>query len=269
MPELPEVETTVRYLQERISGAVIADVKINWPRTVVVENRHSLEVNIIGGRCTRFFRRAKFIGVELESAKGRLYMLAHQRMSGSFDVVSGAAVRSKHDHVIFCLRDGRELRFHDPRKFGRIYFVSDPEVIFKGLGPEPLETTTTPELFYQQLRAKKGAIKSVLLDQRVIAGLGNIYVDEVLWRTKIHPRKPANSLSKKRYGELLQNIKETLQEAIAAAGTDFGDGVIKDGSFTPQCYGRNGEPCLRCGTKIKKITLGSRGTHFCPRCQRS
>jgi len=188
-------------------------------------------------------------------------------MSGSYDVVTGSKQRSKHDHVIFVLNDGREVRFHDPRKFGRIYLVSDISEVTSKLGPEPLSDEFTTSILESRLGSVRKRIKSALLDQRLLAGLGNIYVDEALWRSKIHPLTHADRISRSRFALLYTSIRAVLNEAIESCGTDFSDGVVDGGMYRPQAYGRTGQPCHRCATTIRRILVGQRSTHFCPRCQ--
>jgi formamidopyrimidine-DNA glycosylase len=190
-------------------------------------------------------------------------------MSGSLDVLGAHLPRAVHDRLIVNLDNGKELRFLDPRKFGRAYLVTDYKEVTGDLGPEPLSPELSSDEFSKRISAHRGALKPLLLNQRVIAGLGNIYVDEALWRARIHPTVPAARVPVKRMEELFRSIQEVLTEAIKHQGTDFGDGVVVYGGYRPQVYGRAGEPCARCGALIKRIVVSQRGTHFCPRCQRS
>jgi len=189
-------------------------------------------------------------------------------MSGSLDVISSKSEIDRHDRVVFYLSNGKSVRFNDTRKFGRIYLCNEPEHIVGRLGVEPLSDRFSPELLFTLTRSRKTRIKAFLLDQRNIAGLGNIYVDESLWKAKVHPNTAAQSLTKERCEALYEAITDTLNEAIELAGTDFGDGVVQDGRYSPLIYGRDGEPCHRCRTTIRKFRVQQRGTHFCPKCQR-
>jgi len=268
MPELPEVEATVRYLRERVEGEIIRSVTVGWSRTVhttcsPAEFKKKLE----GARIEELFRRGKFVGMRLHAASP-LFLYTHLRMSGSFDVVSANSPESKHDRVIFLLGNGRTVRFNDPRKFGRMYLAPNSDLIDAKAGVEPLSEDFTVAVLNSLLKSRRGRIKSVLLDQSLIAGLGNIYVDECLWKARIHPASLACKISGPKIVALYDAIRSTLIEAIDLAGTDFGDGVVEGGMYTPSVYGRDGEPCSRCMTLVKRLVVGQRGTHICPRCQR-
>jgi len=268
MPELPEVEATVRYLRERVQGETISDVTINWAKTVSTTcSAASFKKQLMGVAITSLFRRGKFVGMQLHG-QHPLYLFTHLRMSGSFDVVSSLSPDSKHDRVVFTLVNGKTIRFNDPRKFGRMYLGTSAELLNSKVGIEPLSEEFTPEVLGRLLHSKRGSIKPVLLDQSLVAGLGNIYVDECLWKSGIHPLTVAGSLSRSKVSLLHGAIVETLSQAIELAGTDFGDGVVDGGMYHPQAYGRGGEPCARCSTAIKRLVVGQRGTHICPKCQR-
>jgi formamidopyrimidine-DNA glycosylase len=268
MPELPEVESTVRYLRERVLGETISGCEVFWPRSVVAKKSIDFKTALTGSEITEVFRRGKFIGVSISSKPSR-FLFIHLRMSGSLDVISAKNEIAKHDRVVIYLKNGKSIRFNDTRKFGRIYLCEDQEDVVGKLGVEPLSEEFTPEYLFSITRERKTRIKSFLLDQAMIAGLGNIYVDESLWKAGIHPTLPTNRLSLAKCQELHQAIKATLSEAIELSGTDFGDGVVQDGMYSPVIYGRDEQPCKRCSSKIKKIRVQQRGTHFCPRCQRA
>jgi formamidopyrimidine-DNA glycosylase len=267
MPELPEVESTVRYLRERAEGTTILDAQISWPRTVATHNPASFKRQVSGFSIDRVFRRGKFIGIESRRNRDR-FMFIHLRMSGSLDVVRADSPVAPHDRVILTLGNGKSIRFNDTRKFGRLYLCDDVRDVVGKLGVEPLDSAFNPEMLYELLHSRATRIKPLLLDQTVIAGLGNIYVDESLWKAKIHPLTPAKRLSKERCVVLHNAITETLSEAVNLLGTDFGDGVVEGGMYSPLVYAREDTPCRRCGANIKKTTVGQRGTHFCPKCQR-
>lgn len=267
MPELPEVETTARYLRDRVLGARIIDAKVSWARTIATSTPRRFIDEIVGAEIQDIFRRGKFIGISIEHRSKR-FLFAHLRMSGSFDVVSKDLPIGAHDRVLLYLDNDKSIRFSDPRKFGRIYLCRDPQEIVGKLGIEPLSDECTVSFLTQILQRHRGSIKPLLLNQSVLAGIGNIYADEVLWKSNIHPLTSAARIPTKHIEALHANIKSTLTTAITLAGTDFGDGVVDGGMYVPSVYGREDEPCERCSTPIKKIIVGQRGTHFCPKCQR-
>jgi len=267
MPELPEVESTVRYLRERAEGSTIVDAHVSWPRTIATHNPTSFKRNVTGFTIDRVFRRGKFIGIESRRSPNR-FIFIHLRMSGSLDVVRSDSPVGAHDRAIFTLENGKSIRFNDTRKFGRVYLCDQESDVVGKLGIEPLDSSFSPELLYELIHRRATRIKPLLLNQTVIAGLGNIYADESLWKAKIHPRMLAKRISKERCVVLHAAITETLREAISLLGTDFGDGVVEGGMYSPVVYAREDTPCQRCKTAIKKTTVGQRGTHFCPCCQR-
>jgi len=266
MPELPEVETTVRYLREKLSDQTIVGSKIFWPRTVSTHSPTSFARALSGLTITTVSRRGKYIEIILGGTRPR-HLFIHLRMSGSLDVIAANNEIDKHDRVVLYLKNGKSLRFNDTRKFGRIYLCDNTDLVAQKLGVEPLSNDFSPEVLFELTRTKKNRLKGLLLDQSVIAGLGNIYVDESLWKAKIHPCTPAGTISLKQCQALYGAITSTLSEAIELAGTDFGDGVVQDGMYSPLVYGRENEPCKRCRRDIIKTRVHQRGTHFCPRCQ--
>ncbi|NDC36449.1 MAG: bifunctional DNA-formamidopyrimidine glycosylase/DNA-(apurinic or apyrimidinic site) lyase [Proteobacteria bacterium] len=267
MPELPEVESTARYLQERIVGCVIEGVEVRWERSVTTHSAKEFARILSGRQIAQVRRRGKFICVQFTPGPEMLF--AHMRMSGSFDVVSADAADDQHDRIIFNLSGGKQLRFCDPRKFGRFYLVAKAEQVVGALGVEPLAPQFTVAKLAELLRGQAARIKPFLLRQDRIAGLGNIYVDEVLWYARVHPLRPAGALKESEIALLHQGIRSILHEAIQKSGTDFGDGVVYGGGYSPTMYGREGEPCLRCGREIQRLVVGQRGTHICPGCQRA
>lgn len=267
MPELPEVESTVQYLKERIEGTSIRDVSVHWKRTIATPAVPTFMHALRNREIHSVFRRGKFIGIELKGTDHR-YLFVHLRMSGSLDVIAADSPLATHDRVVITLSNGKSLRFNDTRKFGRMYLCQDPNRVVGALGVEPLSDDFSCSHLTDLLKSKSGGMKQLLLNQSVIAGLGNIYVDEVLWKSHIHPQTAACSVTPEQIGLLHAAIKQTLTEAISLAGTDFGDGVVYGGMYTPVVYGRDGEPCHRCGETIQKTVVGQRGTHLCPQCQR-
>ena len=195
-------------------------------------------------------------------------LLIHLRMSGDLRVEDGSQPDLTHDRLIVYFEDGARLVFNDTRKFGRVWLVPDPKIVLGKLGPDPFDADLTPDAFYGLLHAKHTRIKPLLLNQDFIAGIGNIYSDEALFRAKIHPLTASNRLSPQDAGNLLQSIRDVLSEAIQHNGTSI-DWVYRGGSFQNhfKVYQRTGEPCAICGTPIERMVLGQRGTHFCPYCQ--
>jgi len=205
-------------------------------------------------------------------------LLIHLRMTGRLHLVSNNLPRRKHEHVILRFADGRQLRFHDTRKFGRLYLTSQPEKILDRLGPEPLAGEYTWKIFAGNLSPRKRMLKPLLLDQTFIAGLGNIYVDEALWESKIHPRRIAASLRSSEIRALHRAIPIVLKRGLKNLGTSLGTGKTNFYSVA-QHQGRNRDelkvfrrtdlPCPRCRTKIQRIIVGQRSTHICPKCQKT
>jgi formamidopyrimidine-DNA glycosylase len=187
-------------------------------------------------------------------------------MSGKLGMVDRRAPIEKHDRVVFTLDNGQQLRFNDVRKFGKMWAVIDPEEVTRAIGPEPLAADFNLPKFRALVQSRSGVIKPLLLNQTFLAGVGNIYADESLWRARIHPLRRAASLSDEEIAALYRSIRQVLRQAIEDEGTDAGDGVI-EGDYTPRVYGREGQPCYRCHQPLHKIVVGQRGTHFCPQCQ--
>jgi formamidopyrimidine-DNA glycosylase len=188
-------------------------------------------------------------------------------MSGDMAVRAPEHAAGSHLRVRFTLRDGRHLDFDDPRKFGRIYYVTDIQEVVHRLGPEPLDDAFTAADFAARIRRRKTTVKVALLDQSIVAGLGNIYAVESLWRAKIHPLRRSDSLTDEETIRLLRAIREILGRAVQAQGTDIGDGVWKKGRFAPSIYGREGMACRRCRSEIERMVIAQRSTDFCPQCQ--
>jgi len=265
MPELPEVESTARFLHERIAGDEVSSVSVLWQRTVGDER--TFTTALTGAVVRSVFRRAKFVCFDCVDSVGAPFVVAaHMRMSGSFDVVNSNTLPEKHDRFLWRLRSGKTVTFCDPRKFGRASIERDFEIFSRRLGIEPLTKEFTPFVLLDFL-ARKRPIKSLLLDQKLISGLGNIYVDEALWHAQIHPMRRADRVPMWQVPGLHAAIQYVLQCAITMQGTDFGDGVFEMGSYQPVAYGRTGEPCKRCATQLQRIIVGQRSSHFCPYCQ--
>ena len=275
MPELPEVETVVRDLRAAgLVGRSIAGVQVHWPRSVHGASRPEFVRRVRGRRIDGIARRAKYILIELSGGET---LLVHLRMTGQFRLEKSGALRDPHEHVVLELDDGRELRFHDTRKFGRWQLVADPRELDARLGPEPLDDAFTRAVLEQRLAGRQRRLKPLLLDQSVVAGLGNIYVDEVLWRSRLHPLRNAASLTRREQGALYRAIRNVLAIAVENRGTSLGDGATNFQSLgggrglhqaMVRVFRRDGQPCPRCGATIVRLIVGQRGTHICPCCQR-
>jgi formamidopyrimidine-DNA glycosylase len=270
MPELPEVETVTGDLRERLVGLAITGVTVNWHRSIARPSVDEFERCIVGRQVRSISRRAKYVVIELD----RRYLLVHLMMSGRLYVVPAGAPLHDHLRVILSLDNGLELRFQDTRKFGRMYLVDDLQEVTAGLGPEPLDEDFTVDDFLRQLARRKGRLKSLLLNQRFLAGLGNIYADESLFAAQLHPLRRADSLTQAEQARLYEAIRDVLGSAVEGRGTTLSDGGYTDasgqaGTFQAalRVYGRAGDACLRCQTPIERIVVGGRSTHFCPNCQ--
>jgi formamidopyrimidine-DNA glycosylase len=267
MPELPEVQSTVDYLRERVLGEQVSATEVLWARTVSGVKHTDFSRRLVGCDIVEVFRRGKFVCVRL-AGRNAGFLLVHLRMSGSLDVVSAKTPSAPHDRVIINLANGKSIRFNDTRKFGRMYLVENLEQVTGSLGVEPLSEDFSLSFLTAGMKSRKRLTKALLLDQSFIAGLGNIYVDESLWKAQIHPKSRSHKVPHTKLAALHSAICETLSEAISLLGTDFGDHVVDGGMYQPRVYGREGDPCARCGTSIKRMVVGQRGTHLCPRCQK-
>lgn len=272
MPELPEVETLARALRATLTGRSIVRAEVRWPRTVAEPDPETFRQRLAGRRILGVRRRGKWLLLDLE---GEEWLLIHLRMSGRLAVERSDAPEDVHTRAVFCLDHGERLRFSDPRKFGRIVLTACPEDWLSDLGPEPLDPEFTPERMARMLEGRRVRLKPLLTDQRFLAGLGNIYADEALWRSGLHPLRCADTLTPEEVARLHGAIREVLEEAIARRGTTLADRryVLPDGrpgEFAAHLavYGREGASCPRCGAPIARTRVGGRSAHFCPRCQR-
>lgn len=271
MPELPEVETVSRELREghprrgpSVVGRTIVGVRVRWPRTIGAPSPRALPPRLIGRTIEDVRRRGKYVVIQLD----RGALLIHLKMSGDLTVVPKDSPPDPHAHTVFRLSNGHELRFSDTRKFGRVYSVDSPEEVTGPLGPEPLGPDFTPKCLGERLKARRRALKPLLLDQTFLAGLGNIYADEALYRARLHPLRRSDTLTPEEVRRLWRGIRDALQSGIRHNGASL-DWVYRGGGFQNyfRVYQRTGEPCPRCGTPIRRIVIGQRGTHFCPNCQ--
>ena len=270
MPELPEVETISQRLHQgnhevpSVVGMTITQAEVFWAKTIAEPDAEAFKKLIAGQQIKSVGRRAKYLVFELSKD----VMLVHLRMSG--DLIVGKAGEQLADHVrvSLTLDQDWQLAFNNPRKFGRIWLLEDPEAIFDKIGPEPLGPSLTEDQFFRRLQARKRQIKPLLLDQGFIAGMGDIYSDGALYLARIHPLARANELSAEQANGLLKSIRTVLKEGIRRNGASI-DWVYQGGDFQNyfRVYRRTGEPCPTCGTPVERIVVGQRGTHFCPSCQ--
>ncbi len=275
MPELPEVESFVRALRAgrnlepgkgpfpSLSGSRIVSISCDYP-PLAQPNLKALRSNLAGARIEGLGRRGKLLVFALDSG----FLTIHLRMSGRLYVLASKERPSRRVHLSIKLDSGYSLHFDDARKFGRATFLSDLEALNKTLGPEPLSPAFSRAVFQAICASSRRAIKQVLLDQGKIAGIGNIYSDEALWRASIHPSRPASSLSPPECARLRQAIRFCLRRGIARGGAAI-DWVYPGGKFQEEfkVYGQEGKPCPRCGSPIRRYVLGQRGTRYCPGCQ--
>lgn len=272
MPELPEVETVCRgvspHLVERtISAVTVRNASLRWP---VPDELGDL---LVGQRVLSVQRRAKYLLVEFASG----WLIIHLGMSGRLYLVEVGAAVAKHDHIDWLLDSGRVLRYTDPRRFGAVLWVAGSEyhqhMLLSHLGPEPLSDDFTPDYLHTKAKGRKLPIKSLLMDGRIVVGVGNIYANEALFMAGIHPNRSAGAVSHARLTRLVDAVKQVLAKAIAQGGTtlkDFVGGDGKPGYFKQelQVYGRGGQSCPKCGAALKETRLAQRATVYCSHCQR-
>lgn len=274
LPELPEVETVRKGLENLVEKAAIQEVEIFWER-IITGSRvgESFKKALVGEQLQQIRRRGKFLLLDFD----RYTLISHLRMEGKYEVVPTDEPLKLHTHVVFHLKDGRDIRYLDVRKFGRMELVlrGQEETVagIQRLGPEPFADVFLLEPFQAKLSRIKKAVKPALLDQNLVTGLGNIYVDEALFQAGIHPLRPGNSLTPNEAAVLHQSIIEVLGKAIQAGGTTirtYLNALGESGNFQQdlKVYGQTGEPCVRCGNPIQKTKVAQRGTHFCAHCQK-
>ncbi len=273
MPELPEVETVRRNLERLVTGATIGDVQFGvFTGCIAYPSPSEFAGKVHGRRISSTGRRGKNLLIRLDSGD---IIAIHLRMTGDLQVVRSDEPRGKHHHLAFVLDDGRELRFSDTRKFGRLRLLNTAEFeqFDATIGPEPLDHSLPAKKFFERLQTRSRAIKPLIMDQAFLAGVGNIYADEALFAARIHPLRAANSLSRREASNLLKAIRAAFTHAIERGGTtirDYRNGLGEPGGNQEylQIYQlEEGDPCPRCGTEIHRIVVGQRGTRFCPRCQ--
>ncbi|KAF1298670.1 DNA-formamidopyrimidine glycosylase [Enterococcus sp. JM4C] len=273
MPELPEVETVRKGLERLVVGKTIESVKILWPRIIERPESDLFATELIGQSIEAVHRRGKYLLFQLTNWE----LVSHLRMEGKYEFYPNDPLVSKHTHVIFHFTDGSQLHYNDVRKFGRMALIpkgtSGTYKSLATLGPEPLPEVFKLAEFEKGLKKSHKAIKPLLLDQKLVTGLGNIYVDEALWQAKIHPEQPADTLNKKEITTLRLAIIDVLGKAVEAGGTtirSYLNALGEAGKFqvSLEAYGQTGVPCSRCGTAIIKTKVAQRGTHYCPNCQK-
>ena len=274
MPELPEVETVRKTLKQLIQGKTIKEVVVSWAKMIKKPiNVEEFSDALIGQRIEDVNRRGKFILIETTD----FTLVSHLRMEGRYGLFQPADPVDKHTHVIFYFEDGTELRYKDVRKFGTMHLFKKGEEFgslpLSQLGPEPFGEDFTIANFTQGLSRTTRSIKTALLDQKIVVGLGNIYVDEALFRSKIHPERIANTLSTEEIEKLYKEIISTLSEAVEKGGSTIRSYVNSQGQIGMfqlelYVYGRKGQECKVCGHTLERIIVGGRGTVFCPHCQK-
>jgi formamidopyrimidine-DNA glycosylase len=274
MPELPEVESVRRAIAPVLEGRRFAQVRIDDPRLTRPLDREEIARELEGEVVDLVDRRGKYLVVRFRS--GRV-LLIHLRMTGSLlNAPKGTAIDASHQRAVVTLDDGSDVAYRDVRRFGTWLLLEPDEVqayIDKRVGPEPLGDAYKSKHLAAKLARRRAPIKAVILDQRTVAGVGNIYADEALWRARIHPLRPADELEPKETQALYRGIRRALEAGIARQGSTLRDYRLPDGGSGSmqdefKVYGRGGEPCERCGTPIDKIRVAGRGTWYCPNCQR-
>lgn len=270
MPELPEVETTLRGLEPHILNLPIADILIRESKLRWKVPERDLKKNLLGSYFSSIKRRAKYL--ILNSKTGSL--LIHLGMSGSLRILVRNVKPQKHDHIDIIFNNNSLLRFTDPRKFGSFLWTEDPELhpLLKNLGPEPLGNSFSGDYLFRASRKRKVPLKNFIMNSRVLVGVGNIYASEALFLSGIRPQKRAGTINRKQYDLLASSIKDLLQSSIDKGGTtlrDFVGGDSKPGYFKNELlvYGRSGLCCKSCSTLLKEIRLSQRSSVYCPKCQ--
>ena len=273
MPELPEVETVRRRLEPVVAGRRFETVEIADSRLTRPHDPRFVEAELVGERVAALDRRGKYLIFRFESGRG---LLVHLRMTGSFRHAAGNGLQDDpHRRAVVRLDDGSDVAYRDVRRFGTWLVVEPDELepyLDARLGREPLGASFTTKRFAERLEGRRAPIKAALLDQRTLAGMGNIYVDEALWRARIHPLRPAGELDARQIRRLHRATRQALEAGLARQGATLRDYATPDGTAGAmqhefKVYGRTGEPCDRCGTPIEKTRAGGRGTWYCPHCQ--
>lgn len=273
MPELPEIETIRRGLGPLVVGRRVLGVEVRERRLREPIAPRGL-ARLRGATLTGIRRRSKYLLLDTDAG---LTLLVHLGMTGQLWVADRGRPRRPHEHVVIALDDGRELRYADIRRFGLMHVVRsdrlDLHPRLKGLGPEPLDEVVTGRALHQATRGLKKPVKNFLMDTRSIAGVGNIYACEALYRARISPRRAVRRVDRAAWERLVSSLRQVLNEAISAGGTTLRDFLNAEGdvgyfAFSLRVYDRKGKPCGRCGAPIRRIVQAGRSTFYCPRCQR-
>lgn len=273
MPELPEVETIRKTLKELVVGETIQAVTVTWPKIIKHPDDAQRFTELIKGESIKdIHRKGKFLLFELSNYT----LVSHLRMEGKYGVFERDEILNKHVHVVFDFESGKQLRYQDVRKFGTMHLFSKEEAEKQKplslLGPDPFEEAYSMEQIIPVIQKSDRVIKNILLDQQIVAGLGNIYVDETLYRAQVHPLRKGSTLTELELKTILDQAKQTLQEAVEQGGTTIRSYINSQGQigmFQQQlfAYGQENKPCKRCGHLISKMKVSNRGTHVCEVCQ--
>jgi formamidopyrimidine-DNA glycosylase len=275
MPELPEVETVARDLRRHLlpegggPGPAVVGARVAWPGTLRNGDPEAFAAGVTRRRIEAVGRRGKLLILDLD---GGAFLTIHLKMTGQLFVVSAGVPVDPYERLALVLDDGREIRFRDIRKFGRVGLYAADDHPFDDIGPEPLDPRFTLREFRARIRGRRARLKPLLVDQGFLAGVGNIYADEALWRSKLHPLRSAASLRPHDERALYRNVLEILSVAVERRGSSIDDYTAPDGDGEMQehldVYQRTGQPCRRCGRPVRRIVIGIRATHFCSFCQR-
>ncbi|WP_298267581.1 bifunctional DNA-formamidopyrimidine glycosylase/DNA-(apurinic or apyrimidinic site) lyase [Geobacter sp.] len=267
MPELPEVEQTRRRLERELAGKRIERVVVRAPK-LRLPIPHELHTSLPGRTVRAVERRGKYLLFHCETG----WLIVHLGMTGFLRLLPGTAPPGKHDHFDIVFEDGAVLRFHDPRKFGTVVWTTDPPAthpLLAGIGPEPLTAAFDGAYLFGVSRGRRVAVKQLLMNGAVVAGVGNIYANEALFRAGIRPDRSASSLSRAECGRLVRTVREVLQSSIDQGSTyRVAEGTVAYHPLAFEVYGRGEGACTRCGGALEEIRLGNRSTVYCPRCQR-
>lgn len=273
MPELPEVETVRRTLLKLVKGEVISEVEVFWPKIIKKPDDVLIFQQLIENETIKDIKRkGKFLIFELDHYS----LVSHLRMEGKYGIYTAEDKKDKHTHVIFHFDSGRSMHYNDVRKFGTMHLFNKGEanqaMPLIQVAPDPFESGYLFETIFPKIKKSTRAIKNILLDQTIISGLGNIYVDETLFRAQVHPLRKGTSLTEVEGRVILKEAKDTLAEAVKQGGTtirSYTDSLGEMGLFQQELfvYGQTGEACKTCGSEIEKFKLSNRGTHICPSCQ--
>jgi formamidopyrimidine-DNA glycosylase len=275
LPELPEVETVVTDLRPHLVGRTVVGCDLRFPTIVRYPDPALVPALVVGRRIQAVERHGKYIFHVLDGEG--LLLVVHLGMTGHWRCVEPGVAEPDHLHAVFKLDDGRQLRYSDTRRFGRLLVGTEQELIgaraLPRLGPEPIDPAFTAADLYRRLHARRAPVKALLLDQGVVAGVGNIYADEACFRASLRPDRPANTLSRRSVTRLRRALDSSLRQAIANRGSTVATyrdawGLLGREQERLQVYGRAGEPCLRCGRPLSRVRLAGRSTVFCRRCQR-